>query len=241
MRHAPVQPAGRARAVDACGDPGPVPRPDARRLPLPHDRRRARAVAGRRDRVSREHGDHRHRQALHPAHADRHGEPRDLPDHAAARPDRAAAGAGLEVALGELEQAPDLYVRRRLHRRLVPPGRLDRRRDRRLHAVERLRARLLLAQRLRQQLQRPHRLRVDDDGEGALHRELRPARAHPGLGLLGRLVRPAPDRRQLPGPARRHHPGLLVPRGRLRHHPLHHRRVAARHVFQYQGGSAMER
>ena len=59
---------------------------------------------------------------------------------------------------------------------------------------QRLRARLVVAQRLRQQLQRPDRVRDDDDGEGALHRGLRPAGAHAGLGLLGRLVRAAPDR-----------------------------------------------
>ena len=57
---------------------------------------------------------------------------------------------------------------------------------------------------------------IDDDGEGALHRGLRPAGAHAGLGLLGRLVRAAPDHRQLSRSARRHHPGLLVPGGRLR-------------------------
>ena len=93
----------------------------------------------------------------------------------------------------------DLHLRRRLHRRLVPAGQRHRRRDRRLHAAQRLRARLVVAQRLRQQLQRPDGGRDDDDGEGALHRGVRPAGAHAGLGLLGRLVRAAPDRDNYPG------------------------------------------
>ena len=104
------------------------------------------------------------------------------------------SGAGLAQPAGELERQADLHLRRRLHRRLVPPGRLHRWRDRRLHAAQRLRARVLVAERLRQQLQRPDRGRDDDDGEGALHRGVRPAGAHARLGLLGRLVRAAPDR-----------------------------------------------
>ena len=64
-------------------------------------------------------------------------------------------------------------------------------------ARPRLRGRLGVAERLRQQLQRPARRRDDDDGQGTVRRGLRRSGVHDRLGLVGRLVPEPSDRRQL--------------------------------------------
>ena len=168
---------------------------DAHQLRLPHhrdhrravqaaDRARGDAAGGR----GADHDERRQDRQLHRAHRDRHRQPRDLPDGRAARPDD-GGDADLDRAVGGLERPAGLHLRRRLHRRLVPPGRGDRRRARRQHPAAGLCDGVVVAQRVRQQLPRPHRRRVDDDGQGALRRDLRPAALHHRLGLLGRLLR----------------------------------------------------
>jgi len=61
------------------------------------------------------------------------------------------------------------------------------------------------------QPQRAPGRREPDDGEGALHRELRSAGVHRRLWLLGWVRAGAPDRRRLSRTARRHHRRLQLP------------------------------
>ena len=125
-----------------------------------------------------------------------------------ARPGVAAARRGRRRR--GMERPSRLHLRRQLHGRLHP-GRELRRRDERHASLARLRRRLVVAERLRQQLQRRRVGRDADDGEGALHRDRRRAGAHDRLGRLGRSDGAVHDRAELSGPARRHHPVRDVP------------------------------
>ena len=131
--------------------------------------------------------------AVHRPDRDRHDQPRDLPDRDAAQPGE-RSGARFRVARRGLEWQADLHVRRRLRARLVPAGRLDRRRHGRRAAAAGIRGRVRVARRGGEQLQRRDFRRNDDDGQGAVHRGVRRAALHDWLGLVGRRHPAVPDR-----------------------------------------------
>ena len=92
-------------------------------------------------------------------------------------------------ASGGVEPSARLHAGRRLRGRLVYPGHQHRQRrhPRRPAAAPGLRCRVVDAERVRQQLPGGAGGRKPDDGEGALHQELRSARIHDRLRLLRRI------------------------------------------------------
>ena len=185
-------------------------RTDAGSLPVPDDRRRLRGArrpdgeAGR----PRPHDDARrpHRR-LHRSDREGSDRPRRLRDR---RPLRSRRAAEPVHGRARLERTARLHVRRRLQRRL-PPGPGERRRAHRPLPRPWLCRRVVVPERLRQQLQRGDLGRGRADGEGALRRDVREAEVHDRLRRLGRRDPAAPDREQLPGHPRRDHPECVVP------------------------------
>ena len=114
-------------------------------------------------------------------------------------------------------------------------GRSHRRRARRRNAASGIRRRVRLPQRLRAELQRSAGRRDDEHGQGTLRRGVRSAGVHDRLRLLGRVVPGTPDRRQLPRPPRRHHRGMQLSGGGVRHHPHRDRRAVARPLLPGRG------
>ncbi len=144
LRDGPERPRGCARRR--------LLRTDAGALPLPDDRRRLRG-ARRSDREaggSRQDDDARRQdRRLHRSDREGRDRPRRLRDRRSLRP-----GGAAEPVHGRarLERTARLHVRRRLQRRL-PPGPGERRRAHRPLPRAWLRRRVVVAERLRQQLQ----------------------------------------------------------------------------------------
>ena len=183
---------------------------DAGALSVPHDLRRLRRAC-RSDREAgrpRQDNDARRTDGrLHRPDREGRDRPRRLRDRRPLRP-----GGTAEPVHGRarLEREARLHVRWRLQRRL-PPGPGERRRPHRPFPRARLRRRVVVPERLRQQLQRGDLCRGRADGEGAFRRDVREAGIHDRLGRLGRRDPAAPDREQLSGHPRRDRPGCLVP------------------------------
>ena len=134
---------------------------------------------------------------LHRARRNRHDEPRHLSERDPARSD-GRSGADAAHAAEGLEPAADRactasgcpggwYIQGAAHGRQHPRRRAARRGLRALHQH---------AQSPDQQLQRGPRRRDDDDGQGALHRDVRRAALHDQRRRIGRRLHEPADRRR---------------------------------------------
>ena len=166
--------------------------------------RRRRASTGRR----KDHHQRGKDRQLHRARRDRHDEPRHLSERRAARSRRAIRRRLPFRAAERMEPPPHRAARFGLSLGLVHPGRTFRRQHSRQPAAGAgLRALHQHAQSPDQQLQRVRRRRNDDDGQGAVHRDVRRAVLHDQHGRFGRRVHEPASRRRLPGTdRRRQHP-----------------------------------